>query len=87
MILADEPVASLDPATAASVLSLLREVARERGITVVCSLHQVDFAHSFADRVVNLSDGRIAGNSQVRIVGASAWAAAHDDQSSTPAEQ
>lgn len=87
VILADEPVASLDPATAASVLSLLREVARERGITVVCSLHQVDFAHSFADRVVNLSDGRIAGNSQVRIVGASAWAAAHDDQSSTPAEQ
>jgi len=62
VILADEPVASLDPATASRVLSLLREVARERGITVVCSLHQVDFAHAFADRIVHLSQGRITGD-------------------------
>ncbi len=65
VILADEPVASLDPATAVRILSLLREVARERGITVICSLHQVDLAGAFADRVVNLKEGRIAAYSTV----------------------
>src|SRR5205814_6775328 len=42
VILADEPVASLDPAAAVSVLSLLRDIAHGRGITVLCSLHLVD---------------------------------------------
>ncbi len=62
VILADEPVASLDPETARLVLSLLREVAVERGITVVCSLHQVEFASGFADRVVRLAHGRIVAD-------------------------
>jgi phosphonate transport system ATP-binding protein len=52
VLLADEPVASLDPETSASVLSLLREVSRERGMTVLCSLHQPDLAVGFADRVI-----------------------------------
>ncbi|MFO1128160.1 MAG: phosphonate ABC transporter ATP-binding protein [Rhodospirillales bacterium] len=59
VILADEPVASLDPETARHILALLREVAREQGITVICSLHQVEFAGGFADRVVRLTRGRI----------------------------
>ncbi|MFO1154769.1 MAG: phosphonate ABC transporter ATP-binding protein [Rhodospirillales bacterium] len=59
VILADEPIASLDPETARHILSLLREVARERGITVICSLHQVEFARAFADRVVGLAQGGI----------------------------
>jgi phosphonate transport system ATP-binding protein len=44
VLLADEPVASLDPETSASVLSLLREISREQGMTVLCSLHQPDLA-------------------------------------------
>jgi phosphonate transport system ATP-binding protein len=63
VILADEPVASLDPAAAVSVLSLLREIAHEGGITVVCSLHQVDLVADFADRVLGLRAGRLIADS------------------------
>jgi phosphonate transport system ATP-binding protein len=59
LILADEPVASLDPATARMILDLLRQVCREDGITAVVSLHQVDLALSFADRVIGLARGEI----------------------------
>ena len=59
LILADEPVASLDPATSVEVLTLLREAAREQNATVLCSLHQVDLARSFADRIVGMRAGRI----------------------------
>ena len=58
-VLADEPVASLDPESARSVLSILREIARERMIPVLVSLHQVDFALQFADRVIGLRAGRV----------------------------
>ena len=59
VILADEPVASLDPKTATSVLQYLREATRELGIAVVCNLHQVEYAREFGDRVVGLSQGRM----------------------------
>lgn len=59
IILADEPVASLDPAISRDVLSLLRSQARERGATVLCSLHQLDLARTFADRVVALHSGQV----------------------------
>lgn len=61
-VLADEPVASLDPESAKSVLSILREIARERMIAVLVSLHQVDFALQFADRVIGLRAGRVIAN-------------------------
>lgn len=59
IILADEPVASLDPALGHEILDLLRAQARERGATVLCSLHQLGLARSFADRIVALHRGRI----------------------------
>lgn len=59
IVLADEPVASLDPATAEKVLADLHRICREDGITAIVSLHQVEFARSFADRIIGLSDGRI----------------------------
>ncbi|KGG86872.1 phosphonate ABC transporter ATP-binding protein [Comamonas thiooxydans] len=59
LILADEPVASLDPKTARSVLQYLRDATRELGIAVVCNLHQVDYAREFGDRIVGLSQGRM----------------------------
>lgn len=59
VILADEPVASLDPGASRQVLSLLREVCRERGLTAIISLHQVEFTREFADRVVGLADGAV----------------------------
>jgi phosphonate transport system ATP-binding protein len=59
LIVADEPVASLDPAAGAGVLGLLRSIARSDGVGVVCSLHQVQFACAFADRIVGLVSGRV----------------------------
>jgi phosphonate transport system ATP-binding protein len=59
IVLADEPVASLDPKIARDILALIRDAAAERGATVVCSLHQVDLAREFADRIVGLRAGRV----------------------------
>lgn len=59
VILADEPVASLDPKTAQLVMHYLREATRTLGITVVCNLHQVDLAREFGDRIVGLASGRL----------------------------
>ncbi len=58
-ILADEPVASLDPATADEVLELLHSICREDGISAVVSLHQVDLARKYADRIIGLAGGRV----------------------------
>ncbi|GAB4276509.1 MAG: phosphonate ABC transporter ATP-binding protein [Pararhodobacter sp.] len=59
VILADEPVASLDPAISREVLGLLREAAREQGATVLCSLHQTDLAREYADRIIGMRNGRV----------------------------
>lgn len=59
LILADEPVASLDPKVSRDVLSLLKSSARERGAAVLCSLHQIDLAREFADRIVAIGAGRV----------------------------
>jgi phosphonate transport system ATP-binding protein len=59
VILADEPVASLDPKIARQVLTYLKQVARELGITVLCNLHQVEYTREFAERVVGMSRGTV----------------------------
>ena len=61
LIIADEPVASLDPRIGAGILELLRSIchAGAEGVGVICSLHQPQFAKQFADRVVGLAGGRI----------------------------
>lgn len=57
ILLADEPVASLDPTTAGVVLELIRAIAAEHGLTVLMSLHQVELARRFCDRIVGLAAG------------------------------
>ena len=59
VILADEPVASLDPKTSRTVLNYLKQASRELGITVVCNLHQIEYAREFGERIVGVSGGRI----------------------------
>ncbi|WP_211358367.1 phosphonate ABC transporter ATP-binding protein [Litorilinea aerophila] len=59
MILADEPVASLDPVLAHSIMQHLEEINREDGVTVICSLHFLDLVHRYADRVLALNQGRL----------------------------
>jgi phosphonate transport system ATP-binding protein len=60
VILADEPVASLDPVSARRVMELLRALNRDEAISVVVSLHQVDYAMRYCPRVVALKAGRVA---------------------------
>ena len=59
LLLADEPVASLDPKAADLILSLLKKVNKEFGTTILCNLHQVDLAKKYSDRLVGLLDGKI----------------------------
>ena len=59
LMLADEPVASLDPATSHSVLRYLEELNKDEGITVICSLHFLSLARRYATRVIALKAGRI----------------------------
>lgn len=59
VLLADEPVASLDPATSRRLMDLLREVVRAGSMLAVVSLHQVEIARELADRVVGLSAGAV----------------------------
>lgn len=59
VLLADEPVASLDPATSETVLGLLRQICDEDAIAVIVSLHQLEYARRFADRIVGLANTRI----------------------------
>ncbi|WP_028267781.1 phosphonate ABC transporter ATP-binding protein [Arthrobacter sp. MA-N2] len=59
ILLADEPVASLDPESSEQVMRLIREIAADHGLTVVCSLHQVDLALGWGDRIVGLRHGQV----------------------------
>lgn len=61
VLLADEPVASLDPEAAEEIMRLLQRLARSR-IAVLCVLHQVELAYAFADRVIGIRAGRMAFN-------------------------
>lgn len=57
IVLADEPVASLDPELAWQVMSALERVAREDGVLTLINLHQVDLAKHFADRLIGIAQG------------------------------
>ncbi|REE99936.1 phosphonate ABC transporter ATP-binding protein [Thermomonospora umbrina] len=73
IVLADEPVASLDPASAERVLTLLADLARKDGRTVVASLHQVELAGRFCDRIIALDQGRVVIDAPARQVTAEQW--------------
>ena len=59
MILADEPVASLDPVLAHSIMQYLEDINQNDGATVVCSLHFLDLVHRYAQRVIALNEGKL----------------------------
>jgi phosphonate transport system ATP-binding protein len=60
LMLADEPVASLDPATSHSVMKYLEEINKNDGITVICSLHFLSLARRYGTRVIALKGGKVA---------------------------
>ncbi|MEW6617803.1 MAG: phosphonate ABC transporter ATP-binding protein [bacterium] len=59
LLLADEPVASLDPATSINILEYIGKINREYGITVICNIHSLDLVKSYASRMIALRKGRI----------------------------
>ena len=59
LLLADEPVASLDPKAANLIMSLLKKINKDFEITVICNLHQVELASKYSDRIVGLLEGEI----------------------------
>lgn len=62
VLLADEPVASLDPEASEEIMRLLQRLARSERLAVLCVLHQIELAYAYADRVVGIRDGRVAFN-------------------------
>ena len=59
LMLADEPVASLDPATSHGVMKYLEDLNKEDGLTIICSLHFLSLARAYSDRVIALKDGKL----------------------------
>jgi phosphonate transport system ATP-binding protein len=59
IILADEPVASLDPVLAHSIMQYLEKINKDNGVTVICSLHFLDLVHRYANRAIALNEGKI----------------------------
>jgi phosphonate transport system ATP-binding protein len=59
MILSDEPVASLDPVLAHSIMQYLETINREQGVTILCSLHFLDLVHRYGQKVIALNEGRL----------------------------
>ena len=59
IILADEPIASLDPLNARLVMESLQTINKEEGLTVVCNLHTLDTARTYCDRIIGMQEGRV----------------------------
>ena len=68
LLLADEPVASLDPKAANLIMSLLKKINKEFNITVICNLHQVELASQYSDRIVGLLEGEVLFNEQAKTL-------------------
>jgi phosphonate transport system ATP-binding protein len=73
IILADEPVASLDPALRHSVMRHIEALNREEGMTVICSLHDIDLVRRYASRIVALKAGRLVWEGQPEHLDASTF--------------
>ncbi|RMH79658.1 MAG: phosphonate ABC transporter ATP-binding protein [Acidobacteria bacterium] len=59
VLLADEPIASLDPKTGKKIINLLRRINQEKGIAVICVLHHIDMVREYFERVVAIREGRV----------------------------
>lgn len=68
VILADEPVASLDPPTSHKVMKDLKRVSREDGLTTIVNLHFIDMAMEYADRIIGLRDGNLVFDGPIEEV-------------------
>ena len=68
LLLADEPVSSLDPKTSLSIMRLLKKINKDFNITILCNLHQVELASRFSDRVIGLSNGSLVFDDEAKFL-------------------
>ena len=68
LLLADEPVASLDPKAAYLIMKLLKKINKDFNITVLCNLHQINLASEFSDRVIGLANGSIMFDKEAKYL-------------------
>ena len=68
LLLADEPVASLDPKAAFLIMKLLKKINKDFNITVLCNLHQINLASEFSDRVIGLANGSIMFDKEAKYL-------------------
>jgi phosphonate transport system ATP-binding protein len=68
IILADEPVSSLDPKLSRVVLDILKRICREDAITAVVSLHTLELTREYADRVIGLKQGQVLFNGPIKTL-------------------
>ncbi|OEO32396.1 phosphonate ABC transporter ATP-binding protein [Devosia insulae DS-56] len=80
LILADEPIASLDPRNARLVMDALRRINRQDRITVICNLHTLDAARAYCDRIVGMAHGRVVFDGTPETLTRSAIQAIYGDE-------
>ena len=68
VILADEPVSSLDPNSTIQVMDILKSINQQEGITILCNLHQVELAEQYADRIIGINNGRVVMNEKTKNI-------------------
>jgi phosphonate transport system ATP-binding protein len=87
VLLADEPVASLDPESSAQILELIAMLAREENMTVLCSLHQVELAKGWSDRIIGLRSGQVVLDAMSQAVSMETVMALYKDDSKVQPSQ
>lgn len=80
LLLADEPVAALDPVTARQILSLLRGLQRERGLTVIMNSHNIASAMEFSDRIIGIREGKVVRDSAPKDMDEAALAEVYEGE-------
>jgi phosphonate transport system ATP-binding protein len=86
VLLADEPVASLDPATGEEIMIVLADLCRREGLTMLVSLHQLELACRYADRIVAMNRGRVVFDGPPQALGPAAVARIYD-RAGTPVSE
>jgi phosphonate transport system ATP-binding protein len=84
VIIADEPIASLDPASARRVMDILADLNRQDGITILVSLHQVDYALAYCPRTIALKDGSVVYDGPSKALSPSLLSAIYGDETDEP---
>lgn len=80
LILADEPVASLDPRSTKAVMDALAQINREDGLTVLCNLHHIDLARQYCRRIIGIHAGRVVFDGPVEALDEAAIRLIYGDQ-------